>query len=262
MKRIIYYYQTFTDLSPILIQNTPVTHIHLSSIHFGLDNDNKPYIHLNDYSPFDSKFDKVWKDMKTASELGIKIVLMIGGAGGAYQTLFSNYNIYYTLLKELLNSKTMISGVDLDIEEFVDIEDVKKLMKNIKTDFPSFSISMAPIQSSLEEDLTGMGGFCYKDLWKSPEGALIDYFNGQFYSSYTKESLQTCINNHYPGNMIVMGMCGCSDFDNKCRQITDIISDNIDFGGVFLWEYCLREENWDKIMSLIINYQKYGCSYL
>jgi hypothetical protein len=41
MKRIIYYYQTFTDLSPILKPDTPVTHIHLSSIHFGLDN-NKP----------------------------------------------------------------------------------------------------------------------------------------------------------------------------------------------------------------------------
>ena len=63
MKRIIYYYQTFTDLSPIIKTNTPVSHIHLSSIHFGLDN-NKPYIHLNDYEPTNSKFDKVWDDMK------------------------------------------------------------------------------------------------------------------------------------------------------------------------------------------------------
>ena len=261
MKRIIYYYQTFTDLSPILKPNSPVTHIHLSSIHFGLDN-NKPYIHLNDYPPTSPKFNKVWDDMKTASKLGIKIVLMVGGAGGAYQTMFSNYEIYYTLLKELLDSQTMISGVDLDIEEFVDIENVKKLMRQIKTDYPHFSISMAPIQSSLEEDLTGMGGFCYKDLWKSPEGSLIDYFNGQFYASFTKESLQMCIDNHYYGDMIVMGMCGCPDFEDKCNQLKEIISSNMDFGGVFLWEYCLREENWDQIMNLIINSHKYGCNYL
>ena len=176
MKKIIYYYQTFTDLSPILVKNTPVTHLHVSSIHFGLSN-NKPYIHLNDNNPTDTKFNQLWKDLEKAQSLGIKIVLMVGGAGGAYETLFNNFDIYYLLLKQLLNNKKMISGIDLDIEEYVTIENVKMLMRRIKTDFPSFTISMAPIQSSLEEDIQGMGGFCYKDLWKSPEGSLIDYFN-------------------------------------------------------------------------------------
>ena len=43
--RIIYYYQTFTGLKPILNKDI-VTHIHLSSIHFGTNSDNSPYIHL------------------------------------------------------------------------------------------------------------------------------------------------------------------------------------------------------------------------
>ena len=30
-----------------------VTHIHLSSIHFGINNDGTYYIHLNDYPPND-----------------------------------------------------------------------------------------------------------------------------------------------------------------------------------------------------------------
>ena len=54
MHRIIYYYQTFIPLSLVLFANPYVTHIHLSSIHFGVNNDNIPYIHLNDYPPNNS----------------------------------------------------------------------------------------------------------------------------------------------------------------------------------------------------------------
>ena len=58
MNRIIYYYQTFNGLQDILDKQV-VTHIHLSSIHFGT-NDTSHYIHLNDYSPYDKRFDQVW----------------------------------------------------------------------------------------------------------------------------------------------------------------------------------------------------------
>ena len=40
-----------------------------------------------------------------------------------------------------------------------------------------FIITMAPVAYALQSDTTGMGGFCYKDLYKSKEGVLIDYFN-------------------------------------------------------------------------------------
>ena len=58
--RIIYYYQTFNGLTSILNKNTSVTHIHLSAIHFGNNQDGSPYIHLNNYPPNDKKFDSVW----------------------------------------------------------------------------------------------------------------------------------------------------------------------------------------------------------
>ena len=66
-KKIIYYYQTFNGLQKILYQNTPVTHIHLASIHFGY-NDNSPYIHLNDFPPSNPKFDNVWKELEEAEK--------------------------------------------------------------------------------------------------------------------------------------------------------------------------------------------------
>ena len=47
-KKIIYYYQTFSGLQNLINDsNLVVTHIHLSSIHFGKDENNQKYIHLN-----------------------------------------------------------------------------------------------------------------------------------------------------------------------------------------------------------------------
>ena len=92
MTKVIIYYQTLTDLSPLLnIKPLPITHIHLSSIHFGKNNDNTPYIHLNDYPPTDERFSKVWNQLSLASSLGVKIILMVGGAGGAFSLLFSEF---------------------------------------------------------------------------------------------------------------------------------------------------------------------------
>ena len=161
--RIIYYYQTFNGLDNVLYINTPITHIHLSSIHFGNNKDNSPYIHLNDYEPDNKIFDNVWNQMEVSVNLGIEIILMVGGAGGAYQNLFSNFSIYYSLLKKLIKDHKCIHGIDLDVEETVDIEDIKMLINKIKEDFGNdFIISMAPVQSSLQYNNSGFGGFSYK----------------------------------------------------------------------------------------------------
>ena len=92
--RIIYYYQTFTSLSPILVKDCVVTHIHISSIHFGINDDGSLYIHLNDYPPNDKRFNLVWKQLKEASKLGIKIVIMVGGASPNYLVIIKNITSY------------------------------------------------------------------------------------------------------------------------------------------------------------------------
>ena len=101
--KVVFYYQTFTGLKNILTENSGLTHIHLSSIHFGIDDNKQPYIHLNNESPYNKTFNSVWDEMETAFKLGIKIKLMIGGAGGGYASFFSNTDAYYQLLYNLIS---------------------------------------------------------------------------------------------------------------------------------------------------------------
>ena len=254
MSRIIYYYQTFCGLEKILVKNTPVTHIHLSSIHFGLDINLKPYIHLNDCSPYTKYFDSVWSDIEKASNLGIKIVLMVGGAGGGFSSLFSQFDTYYQLLYDLIKNKPFIIGIDLDVEENIDIENIKKLINRIVSDFgETFIISMAPIESSLQEDGSGMGGFCYKTLLNSEEGKHIKYFNTQFYDSYSLEAYDEIINNGYNSKMVVMGTMDPNVFDTVSEVYEKY---GKAFGGVYLWEYMFAKPDgytWANKMYKIFN---------
>ena len=240
--RILFYYQTFTTLKPILLSEPPVTHIHVSSIHFGTSSNNAPYIHLNNESPYDYKFDNVWKELEQASKLGIKIKVMVGGAGGGYATLFSNFNLYYSFLADLLRNKPFISGVDLDIEESCSLENIKLLIRTLKEDFGNeLSISMAPIQSSLENDEPGMAGFIYKELLQSQEGKCIDYFNVQFYSDFSCEAYDMIVKNGYLPEMIVMGALAGSTNLAEITKCAEKYKDK--FGGAFVWEYCFAKPN-------------------
>lgn len=235
-KKVILYYQTFTSLKPILFPGCPITHIHLSSIHFGTDKKNKSYIHLNNFPPNDSRFNSVWSELKVANDMGIKIVLMVGGAGTAYQQLFSNFEVYYQLLHDLIKSKKIIKGIDLDIEETIPMSDVQNLIKRIRNDFDeNFIISVAPIQSSLEYNNPGMGGFVYKDLFETEEGKTINYINGQFYGDYSLEAYDMAVKNGYKPETVVMGMLSGQVFENELEKIVEKYGNK--FGGVFIWEY-------------------------
>lgn len=234
-KKIIFYYQTLTSLKPILFEDTPVTHIHLSAIHFGVDKSNEPYIHLNNNNPYNYIFDNLWLELEKATELGIKIILMIGGAGGAYKHLFYNFNTYYNMLRILIKSKPCIVGVDIDVEEYCSLDNIKLLIRQLTNDFgENFIISTAPIQSSIENDTPGLAGFVYKDLINSDEGKYIDYINGQFYVSYTLSAYDNVINNSYDSTKVVMGMTSGEDIS----ELPNIVKKYGDkFGGVFIWEY-------------------------
>jgi chitinase len=236
--KFIFYYQTFSNsIKPVLYSDTPLTHIHLSSIHFGKNWNGSLYIHLNNLSPYDASFDNVWNEMAMASNKGIKVMLMIGGAGGGYAALFSDFSKYYSLLHELIQNKSFIAGVDLDVEEPVEMSNIQKLIYHLKHDFgASFLVSMAPVQSSLQSNGPGMGGFSYKDLLNTDEGKMIDYYNGQFYSDYSETAFSQVIKNGYSPNKIVMGQVAGENIDVKeLKKITNKYGDS--FGGVFFWEY-------------------------
>jgi len=262
MTRVIFYYQTFEtldntfiSLDPILYDNTPVTHIHVSSIHFGVDENKQPYIHLNNYSPYSSKFDNVWKTVQDASKKNISIVAMIGGAGGGYSSLFSNFDIFYDLLYNFLKNKPFISGIDLDIEESVDINNIKKLINKIISDFgEDYIITTAPVLGSLISDNPGMGGFCYKTLLNSKEGSYINYINCQAYYNYTLTSLQKIIDNGYDVNKIVMGMISGESYSTELLKMHQAYGDQL--GGIFVWEYFNADptpKEWLNTISDILN---------
>lgn len=259
-KRIIYYYQTFCGLGDLLkLKNQPVTHIHLSSIHFGYNKDESCYIHLNDHAPSDSKFTKVWEDIAEAQKKGIKIVLMIGGAGGGYKTLFENYDECYKLLKSTLILHPEITGINLDIEEFVDMDNVVWFVGDIQRDFPHFEISFAPMASSLQSDQPGMGGFVYKDLSKQ---IYIDYYNVQFYGEFTAQDFNLCVQNGYSEDSIVMGMMADPDTLKSSLKVLQTVSQKYPkIGGAFVWEYydSYQPPKWAQEVDKVFSATEYLC---
>jgi hypothetical protein len=177
-----------------------------------------------------------------AHENDINLLLMIGGAGGAYTELFSKFEIYYGLLYNLLNEKRYIKGVDLDIEESVTLTNVKMLIKRLKKDFGnSFIITMAPVSSSMAYDMPGMGNFIYKDLHNSPEGELINWYNVQSYEEYSNDVYNSIIQNGYTPDKIVFGMLGdnynSETMEYANSELIKIKNNYPTMAGCILWEY-------------------------
>jgi hypothetical protein len=260
MNKIIYYYQTFIGLNYLEQNNyNNVSHINVSSIHFGKNEDGSNYIHLNNEIPDSNQFDSLWKEIENASQY-CKIYLMVGGAGGAYQELFSDFENYYELLYNLIKSKSYITGIDLDIEEEVQLKDIQMLIRRIKQDFGTdFEISMAPVASSLTSDTPGMGGFVYKDLYESDEGKMINHFNVQVYYDFSCDTLDSMIKNGYPNEKLVMGMISSQNINNNITEIGKIIQKYGNCGGVFNWEYFdsppgapSRPDVWCEIMNYLL----------
>jgi len=235
--KTIYYYQTFVGLDKLLNHAQDIDVIIISSIHFG-----KSQIYLNDNSPNDKMFDKLWYETEKLSVQNTKILLMIGGAGGAYTNLFEDFENNYKLLTELLGEKTWISGIDLDVEENVNMKDIQMLMDKLIDDFgEDFIITMAPIASTLQNDGRSIVGFNYKELYYSKQGKYINWFNVQCYDSFSEETYTSIIKNGYPSNKIVMGM-ESGQFDEKTFKNVITILKNLlykypNMCGVFDWEY-------------------------
>lgn len=266
-KKIIYYYQTNRSLSCLLNDDLHNVYMYISSIHFGQNENKKLYIHLNDQSPYEQKH--IWFMMRKATDKGLHVLLMLGGAGGGFKTLFSNYTKCYSLLKKLIQKYSFIRGVDLDIEEGVDIGDVETLISDLVSDFgQDFIITLAPIQSSLIFEEPGLGGFKYKDLLKSSCGSSIHWLNVQAYNDYSSDSYSKIIQKGYDSKKIVYGMLGDAldkdSFPTYCAEIKNIVKEYPSMGGVFLWEYgdtniepiYWKDKMFDCLYSDMISYGK------
>ena len=247
--KTIYYYQSFCGLDKIMKDSQNVDNIILSSFHFGKDNNNKSYIHLNDNCPEDEKFNLVWEQLTKLYYDGVMVTLMIGGAGGGFSELFSDFETYYNLLKNTIQKHNFLSGVDLDIEEGVKLNDVKNLINRLVDDFgEDFIITMAPVANSLINNTPGMGNFNYNELYKSLEGRHINWFNVQCYGCYNFETYDSIIKNGYPESKIIFGMISgdfINNFPDALKEIQKVKNKYPKFLGADVWEYINAPPNTD-----------------
>ena len=98
--KTIYYYQTFVGLHHLFSHVQDIDVINISSIHFDEDKNGTKNIYLNDNLPQNPMFNQMWEECEHLHNQGPIIMLMVGGAGLAYQKLFKDFDIYYPQLKQ------------------------------------------------------------------------------------------------------------------------------------------------------------------
>ncbi|TMC16576.1 MAG: chitinase, partial [Chloroflexi bacterium] len=275
-QRVIYYYQTLTDLCPLINRLNAATgrpyatDINVAAFHLGAQSDGT-LIHLNDLPPDNPAFNTPWRQLGQLQGMGVKLYMMLGGAGrGSYQSLFSDWVTLYPVLKQTLR-QYHFDGIDLDIEEVVALHDVERLINQLSLDFGTgFSITLAPMASDLISG-RGLSGFNYKDLYYGAQGAKIAWFNTQFYSGFgslaTTSDYNTIINNGFPADKVVAGMLG-NPHDGSgyvavkqvAGTVRELAATYPNFRGVFSWEYfdtlpggTVHPEQWSELMYQAMN---------
>jgi len=259
-KRVIYYYQTqyngpnYVSLSPMWTTLNPatgkpyVTDVMVAAFHLGYDDNGAPYIHLNDNVPSDPMFTTMWQQVATLQSYGVTVRMMLGGAAqGSYADLFSAWSVFYPILQQTLQQYNL-NGIDLDIEETVTLPNAGMLINQLNTDFGSqFLITMAPVASALWGG-GNLSGFSYPELYQSPAGAKIAWFNAQFYSGFatiaSPADYEEVIDYGYPPNKIVAGMLansadgsGYVNMKTAATTINSLATQYAHFGGTYAWEY-------------------------
>jgi hypothetical protein len=259
-KRVIYYYQTqysngvYVSLAPIWKTVNPhtnkpyVTDVMIAAFHLGYDSNNKPYIHLNDNVPGDPMFNVMWPEVAKLQARGITARMMLGGAAqGSYADLFTKWHTFYPILKQTLQ-QYKLNGIDLDVEENVSLANIERLIDRLHVDFGSnFEITLAPVASALWGG-ANLSGFDYKQLYQSPSGAYIAWFNGQFYSGFASlgstSDYDRVIAFGYPPDKVVAGMIanpadgfGFVPIAAVANTVTQLVGKYPTFGGVSAWEY-------------------------
>ena len=205
----------------------------------------------------------MWSDIDTCHKLGIRIHLLLGGAGGAFTDLFENFDVYYGKLYDFIKLKPIISGINLDVEETVSLSNIEMLITKLKTDFGNtFELSMTPLAGSLISNDPGMGGFSYKDLYNKC-GNNIDYLNIQCYDEFSLDILENMIKNKYPIDKLVMCHIFGQDMNSIILELLRIKNAYGDksFAGVSIWEYYMappaapsQPQIWCEIVSSILHH--------
>ena len=246
------------------ITNKPyITHIEISTLHLK-QYDQNTYIHLNDLSPNNARFDKLRENIVKLQEYDVKVLFMMGGWEGidgkapnsdsSFVNLFNEWDTFYPKLIQLIKEWN-VDGLDIDIENCYDddynlindnYENMVKLIVALKQDFgDSFIISLSPVAEAIfaNDKYGGLSGFNYKSLIDSKYGELVNGLNLQFYNGWGNldniKQYEQCINQQgYQSNKLVAGMLDTIESESKDIEYTiNILSSQFgdNFGGVFVW---------------------------
>ena len=238
---------TTSDIEKIIAASDPDKKLifFISSLHFGRNEDGTPYLHLNDTDV--NELDYFFRALIPLWS-GVEFRVMLGGAGGAYNALYTDYKPFMNLLLQFLKKYPFLSGIDLDIEEELDpdpnvaLQRAQEIIRDISTgSTKDFAITLAPVAGCLESGSVGMGGFDYTKLKKSPEWGKVEALNVQAYGSYSLDVFKTIIDSGFSASEIRMGMLGdqygSSDaLEEALRQLATISRRYPKLCGAILWE--------------------------
>lgn len=261
--RVVQYYQTQYPGGVYLAPpqatgaSAGTTVIILAAVHLNEANSvngTPAQVKINDNVPSASYYTQMWQDLSSRVASGVKVMAMLGGAGGnSYKNLQNDFDKYYGLLKSFISSRSAtITGIDVDVEERASITNatVERLIKALRTDFgTSFTITMAPVPGALtttgSDPLTGSVN--YSNL-KTSVGSYISWYNVQMYCGWgtmaSTDSYVRIINYGYDAAKIVGGTytntSGCRGYVDRITLISVVKSlknKYATFGGVAAWEY-------------------------
>ncbi len=257
-KKLIFYLIDNNKIDNDKIYNSYINYIHFGYFKFNYEN-NLPKIFLNNVDPNNSYYNNFWFDLGISTEKHIKCIMVLKGFE-TFNILFDNYDICYKILYDfIIEKKNIIKGIDLDLENCATLENTKKLINDIKRDFPDFILSMSTIGYSMcVKDIDTLYENIYEWSYtlfnKSNEGKLIDYYNCQFNEDdFTRDSFQDMIDNGFLPNKIIMG-CESKyfqDYDNY-YELRCINKNNPELGGAFIKYYNDSPYKWDLSVLLCL----------
>ena len=250
--RVVAYYQTqyvtAADGTQQYVSPLPLkgiaTDIDLAALHLNADGS----VHLNDDPPSAAKFRPMWADLAKLQHSGIRVEMMLGGAGvGSFANLHADFGKFYPLLRDTLR-KYHLNGIDIDIEESFSLADTEHLIRQLRQDFGAhFVIAMAPVASDLSGESNFSGGFDYATL-DQQIGSKISWYNAQFYCGWgnlrSTADYNSVVDHGFSPARVVAGTvtnpANCTGYVDPTtlqQTISALSTQYADFGGVAGWEY-------------------------
>ena len=228
-----------------------MTHIFLAAFHVM---DNGYGLQLNDDHPGDPKYDTMWSEAKKLQAAGVRVMGMIGGAGGnSYGSTTldaadnSTFEAAYAQLHGLV-SQYSLQGLDLDVERPMSQAGITRLIARLKADFGTgFEVTLAPVATALDGG-HNLSGFDYREL-EASSGASIAFYNAQFYNGFgsmaTTGDFTAAVGAGFtPGRVCAAsltnatdGDAGYVDDDTLAKTVAALVARYGSVCGISGWEY-------------------------